>query len=134
MEGDDDVIHVAIPREHLLHLFSRYLDLSTLEPFSSDMDWACISQALQQAASEIISPPDRPLYCSASPSSAGSSPTLMPSSSRAGSLAPTDCDLPFPDDDQDIPEIDMDFDDLLLDKATTSSTDTSISIPSIGTK
>jgi hypothetical protein len=85
MEDNDDVVHVAIPQEHILHLFSHYLNLSTLEPFSSNMHWACISQALQQAASEITSPPDQPLYRSASPSSAGSSPTLMPSSSRAGS-------------------------------------------------
>jgi hypothetical protein len=140
---DDDVVHIPIPRELLLRLVSRHPNITSIEPFSTDADWAYVGRAIAEVASELISPPDRPYYRSQSPSfSIGSSPTLRPSSSRASS-APVDCG--FDDDlnhhaydDRDVPDINMNLDDLFLDEAASGASPqpaaTEADIPTTGTK
>jgi len=141
---DDDVVHIPIARELLLRLVSRHPNITSIEPFSTDADWAYVGRAIAEVARELISPPDRPHYRSQSPSfSTGSSPTLRPSSSRASSSAPDDCG--FNDDldrraydDQDVPDIDMNLDDLFLDEATSGASPQpaviEADIPTTGTK
>ena len=107
---DDDDVHIPIPREVFLRIVSSHPNLSSIEPFSTNADWALVGRAFTEVAQDII-----PSYRSHSPSfSTGSSPTLMPSTSRASSLAPGGCDddLFNPDgsgsDDGDIPSMDLD--------------------------
>ena len=111
--------HLPIPWELLLRLVSRHLNIASIEPFSTDADWAYVGQAIAEVARELISPLDQPYYRSQSPSfSIRSSPTLRPSSSRASSSAPEDCGF---DDDQDVPDINMNLEDLFVDEATSGA-------------
>ncbi|KIM83576.1 hypothetical protein PILCRDRAFT_6994 [Piloderma croceum F 1598] len=121
--NNDDIVHIPILRELLLRLVSRHPNIPSIEPFSTDADWAYVGRAITEVAREVMAP-NWPYYRSQSTSfSTGSSPTLRPSSSRASSLAPDDCG--FNDDldrqaydDQDIP---VNLDDLFLDETTSGA-------------
>jgi hypothetical protein len=40
-DDDGDVVHISIPRELLLRLVSRHPNIPSVEPFSTDANWAC---------------------------------------------------------------------------------------------
>jgi len=126
MDGDA-LVYIPIPRDVLLRLVSHYPDISSIPIFSADSDWATLGQAIAETVQNVLNDASDPTlhpshpYRSQSPTfSIGSSPTLMPTSSRAASLAPPDCG--FDDgldqqgsDDLDIPDVNMG--DLLLEEA-----------------
>jgi hypothetical protein len=126
MDGDSEsLVYIPIPRDVLLRLVSHYPDISSIPIFSADSDWAAVGQAIAETAQNVLNDASDPTlypshsYRSQSPTfSMGSSPTLMPTSSRAASLAPPDCDDGFDQqgsDDLDIPDVNMG--DLLLEEA-----------------
>ena len=121
--NDDDIVHIPIPQKVLLHLLSCFLIYTWWnhsQPMqtghtSDRLSWGLLTICISSSSLHI--PSYWSQYWTHTPSlSAGSSPTLMPSSSRASSLAPGDCgfnnDLDAPGDDWDIPNIDMELDDL----------------------
>jgi hypothetical protein len=101
MADQDDIVYLPIRRATLMRLATRPPPQAVQDLFSSDPDWHQLGGCLTRTAESLGAPEPigNTLYRSVSPSTS-SSPTLIPSSSRATSLAPSEIP-PLNDDDSD---------------------------------
>jgi hypothetical protein len=102
MADQDDIVYLPIRRATLMRLTTRPPPQAVQDLFSSDPDLHQLGSSLAHTAKSLGTAPEpiaSMLYRSVSPS-APSSPTLIPSSSRATSLAPSEIP-PLNDDDSD---------------------------------
>lgn len=110
MVDREDIVYLPIHRATLVRLATRTPPPAVRDLFSSDPDWHQLGDSLTRAAESLGTTPDprdNMLYRSPSPSpSVSSSPTLIPSSSRATSLVPSEISL-LDDEDSDF-DVSMD--------------------------